>query len=118
MRRGLEDRSRTSEAIVLLGQGQWVVEMVEAYRGLAERLACDGPGGHAHQGTCQHDWNRPSNQLETGWERNRNGERGRGDGGGGPEEGVLEERFRRSRFSLGDGITFAVIGGRHECLRP
>lgn len=63
-------------------------------------------------------WNRPSNQLETGWERNRNGERGRGDGGGGPEEGVLEERFRRSRFSLGDGITFAVIGGRHECLRP
>lgn len=37
-----------------------MVDVVKAYRGLAEHLACDGPGGHAHRGTCQHGGNKPS----------------------------------------------------------
>lgn len=40
-----------------------------AYRGLAECLACDGPGGHAREGAGQHDGIKPSNRLDDGWGR-------------------------------------------------
>lgn len=50
---------RYDKAIALPDEAQWV-ERWPTYSGLAERLACDGPGGHAHERTGQHDENRPS----------------------------------------------------------
>jgi hypothetical protein len=64
---GLEiSRSNSGESIALFGGTQWVGgwRLKEAYRGLAERLACDGPAGAAQEGTSQHGDIRPSDQFQ------------------------------------------------------
>lgn len=83
----------------------WSVD--EAYRGrLAERLACDGPGGHAQGGTCQHGEIEPSDQY--GWmgaqQRSREvGWWGREEEGVVSEEAVAEEKKWKS-LRLGDYV--------------
>lgn len=68
--------------------------VLAAYRGLAERLACDGPGGHARKGTGQHVEFKPSNQQSDGWEGI--GSQKREEGGG---EGVVAGRSAGSDAS-------------------
>jgi hypothetical protein len=81
--------SRAGLAIALSVGTQWMDWSVdEAYRGrLAERLACDGPGGHAQGGTCQHGEIEPSDQYELMGAQQRSREGGWwGEGGGGRGE--------------------------------
>jgi hypothetical protein len=61
----------------------------EAYSGLAERLACDGPVGHAQEGTSQHGEIRPSNRFQIKKGNRKKREEGRGRRG--------EEDWEKSR---------------------
>lgn len=63
-----------------------------AYRGLAERLACDGPVGHAQEGTGQHDEITPSKRQSM----DRKGRFAKARRGGKETGGLVGGKHRRS----------------------
>lgn len=82
--------------------------VMRAYRGLADRLASEGPGGHARNGTAQHDEFRPSDRLAMDV-KGRDSLRARRRRGG--EGGWVHRRGAVKRCELRSKVKF-LAGGR------
>jgi hypothetical protein len=98
------------------GSMDWT-RVMRAYRGLADRLASKGPGGHARNGTAQHDEFRPSDRLAMdvkGRDSLRARRRRGGEGGGGCTGEAVKRCELRSKvkFLAGGGLgkTLTLIG--------